>query len=212
MALDIDDWTCRLAFADGWVDLTAGTGLDADGKAAWARDVVQSFDSLDSVASKESIGRNLIDLARAAEKNQAVLAAAFFTTDGAHHAIFDVQIFGEDGVTLSLDEVEHRLCGHQEIAAEPQVSRVDLPVGTAVRLRAIYQSKGLLGFGKKLSEAVSYALLVPHTSDILLATMNWSALRHSDQFVAEVDTLMHTLQFVPLDAAGRPIAEGAPEV
>lgn len=211
MAVEIDDWTCRLEFSDGWVDLTAGTGLDAERKAAWARGVVQSFNPMDLVASKESIEKDLVHLARAAEKNQAVLAAAFFALGGAHYATFDVQIFGEDGVALSLDEVEHRLRGHKEIAGEPQVSRVDLPAGTAVRLQAMYQSKRLLGFGKKLSEAVSYALLVPQSSDVLLATMNWSAMEHSDQLTQEVDALMPTLRFVPLDVEGNPIAEGAPD-
>lgn len=207
MAPEIDDWTCRLAFDDGWVDLTAGVGLDAEGKAAWARDVAQSIDPVALVVSKQSIEKDLISLARSAEKNHAVLAAAFFSPGGAHHAAFDVQIFGEDGVTLSLDEVEHRLRGHKEIVAEPQVSRLDLPVGTAVRLQAVYRSKGLLGFGRKLSEAVSYALLIPHTSDVLLATMSWGAVEHCEQLAAEIDALMPTLQFVPLDAEGRPIAQ-----
>ncbi|GAA2607992.1 hypothetical protein GCM10010304_68580 [Streptomyces roseoviolaceus] len=208
MTVEIDDWTCRLDFSDGWVDVTAGTGLDSEGKAAWAREIVQSFNPLDLVASKESIEKNLIHLARAAEKNQAVLAAAFFALGGAHYATFDVQIFGEDGAALSLDEVENRLRGHKEIAGEPQVSRVDLPAGAAVRLQAMYQSKGVLGFGKRLSEAVSYALLVPETSDVLLATMNWSAMEHSDQLIEEVDALIPTLRFVPLDADGNPISEG----
>ncbi|GGS88886.1 hypothetical protein [Streptomyces violaceus] len=208
MTVEIDDWTCRLDFSDGWVDVTAGTGLDSEGKAAWAREVVQSFNPLDLVASKESIEKNLIHLARSAEKNQAVLAAAFFALGGAHYATFDVQIFGEDGAALSLDEVENRLRGHKEIAGEPQVSRVDLPAGAAVRLQAMYQSKGVLGFGKRLSEAVSYALLVPETSDVLLATMNWSAMEHSDQLIEEVDALIPTLRFVPLDADGNPISEG----
>lgn len=212
MAIEIDDWTCRLEFKDGWVDLTAGTGLDAKEKVAWARDVVQSFNPLDLIASKESIEEDLVQLTRAAEKNQAVLAAAFFALGGTHYATFDVQIFGEDGVVLSLDEVESRLRGHKEIAAEPQVSRVDLPAGTAVRLQAMYQSKGWLGFGKKLSEAVSYALLVPQTSDVLLATMSWNAIEHSEQLAEEIDALMPTLRFVPLDAEGNPIATGTPDV
>ncbi|MFF7795321.1 hypothetical protein [Streptomyces sp. NPDC007991] len=208
MTVEIDDWTCQLNFPDGWVDLTTGMGLDSDGKESWARDVVQSFNPLDLVASKESIEKDLIQLARAAEKNQAVLAAAFFALGGAHHATFDVQIFGEDGVALSLDEVEKRLLGHKEIVGEPQVSRVELPVGPAVRLQAMYQSKGVFGFGKKLSEAVSYALLVPETSDVLLATMNWSAMEHSDQLADEIDALVPTLRLVPLDAEGNPIPEG----
>ncbi|MET9395035.1 hypothetical protein ABZY20_32275 [Streptomyces sp. NPDC006624] len=211
MTVDSNDWTCRLEFRDGWVDLTAGTGLNADDKATWARDVVQSFNPMDLVASKESIEKDLIQLAHAAEKNQAVLAAVFFALGGAHYATFDVQIFGEDDVVLTLAEIEHMLRGHKEIASEPQVSRVDLPAGTAVRLQAMYQSKGLLGFGKRLSEAVSYALLVPETSDVLLATMNWRAIEHSDQLSAEMDALMPTLRFVPLDAEGNPIADGTPD-
>jgi hypothetical protein len=208
MTVEIDDWTCRLNFPDGWVDLTAGTGLDSAGKSAWAREVVESFNPLDLVASKESIEKDLIHLARAAEKNHAVLAAAFFAAGGAHYATFDVQIFGEDETTLSLDEVENMLRGHKEIVGEPQVSRVDLPAGSAVRLQAMYQSKGVLGFGKKLTEAVSYALLVPQTSDVLLATMNWGAMEHSDQLTEEVDALIPTLRFVPLDVEGNPIPEG----
>ncbi|MGK5696746.1 hypothetical protein ACSNOJ_28325 [Streptomyces sp. URMC 128] len=74
----------------------------------------------------------------------------------------------------------------------------------------MYQSKGVLGFGRKLSEAVSYALLVPQTSDVLLATTNWSAMEHSDQLSQEFDALMPTLRFVPLEAEGNPIAEGNP--
>ncbi|CAL9542596.1 hypothetical protein SUDANB176_04276 [Streptomyces sp. enrichment culture] len=208
MTVEIDDWTCRLDFPDGWVDLTAATELDPAGKAAWAREVVNSFNPLDLVASKESIEKELVSLARDAEKTHAVLAAAYFAVGGANYAAFDVQIFGEDGVVLSLDEVESRLRGHKEIVGEPQVSRVELPAGPAVRLQAVYQSKGVLGFGKRLSESVSYALLVPQTSDVLLATMTWRAMEHSDQLTEVADALMPTLCLVPLDAEGNPIPEG----
>lgn len=208
MTVEIDDWTCRLDFPDGWVDLTAATELDPVGKAAWAREVVNSFNPLDLVASKESIEKELISLARDAEKTHAVLAAAYFAVGGANYAAFDVQIFGEDGVVLSLDEVESRLRGHKEIVGEPQVSRVELPAGPAVRLQAVYQSKGVLGFGKRLSESVSYALLVPRTSDVLLATMTWRAMEHSHQLTGVADALMPTLSLVPLDADGNPIPEG----
>ncbi|MEV5336444.1 hypothetical protein [Streptomyces werraensis] len=208
MTVDIDDWTCRLDFPDGWIDLTAAIELEPAGKAAWAREVVNSVNPLDLVASRESLEKNLVSLARNAEKTHAVLAAAYFAVGGANYATFDVQIFGEDGVALSLDEVESRLRGHKEIVGEPQASRVELPVGPAVRLQAVYQSKGVLGFGKQLSERVSYALLVPQTSDVLLATMSWRAMEHSDQLIAAADALMPTLSFVPLDAEGNALPEG----
>ncbi|MDN0193573.1 hypothetical protein [Streptomyces sp. S.PNR 29] len=208
MAIEIDDWTCRFDFPDGWVDLTSAIELNSAEKAVWARETVNSFNPLDLVASRESIEKELISLARAAEKTHSVLAAAYFAVGGANYATFDVQIFGEDGVVLSLDEVESRLLGHKEIVGEPQASRVDLPAGPAVRLQAMYQSKGLLGFGKRLSESVSYGLLVPHSSDVLLATMTWSAMEHSDQLTAMADRLIPTLRHVPLDAEGNPIQEG----
>ncbi|MFI9470691.1 hypothetical protein ACIHBQ_24890 [Streptomyces sp. NPDC052492] len=208
MTVDIDDWTCRLDFPEGWIDLTAAIELEPAGKAAWARDVVDSVNPLDLVASRESLEKSLVSLARNAEKTHAVLAAAYFAVGGANYAAFDVQIFGEDGVVLSLDEVESRLRGHKEIVGEPQASRVELPVGPAVRLQAVYQSKGVLGFGKQLSERVSYAFLVPQTSDVLLATMSWRAMEHSDQLTAAADALMPTLSFVPLDAEGNVLPEG----
>jgi hypothetical protein len=208
MTVEIDDWTCRFDFPDGWVDLTAAMGLDAPGKAAWARETVNSFNPLDLVASKESVEKDLLSLVRDAENTQAVLAAAYFAVGGANYATFDVQVFGEDGVVLSLNEVENRLRGHKEIMGEPQVSRVELPAGPAVRLQAMYQSKGLLGFGKRLTEGISYAVLVPGTSDVLLATMTWKAMEHSEQLTEMADTLMPTLRHVPLDADGNPIPEG----
>ncbi|MEU0287803.1 hypothetical protein [Streptomyces sp. NPDC006147] len=208
MTVDIDDWTCRLDFPEGWIDLTAAIELEPAGKAAWARDVVDSVNPLDLVASRESLEKSLVSLARNAEKTHAILAAAYFAVGGANYAAFDVQIFGEDGVVLSLDEVESRLRGHKEIVGEPQASRVELPVGPAVRLQAVYQSKGVLGFGKQLSERVSYAFLVPQTSDVLLATMSWRAMEHSDQLTAAADALMPTLSFVPLDAEGNVLPEG----
>ncbi|MFJ9001279.1 hypothetical protein ACIRG8_23375 [Streptomyces sp. NPDC102359] len=208
MTVDNDDWTCRLDFPEGWIDLTAAIELEPAGKAAWARDVVDSVNPLDLVASRESLEKSLVSLARNAEKTHAILAAAYFAVGGANYAAFDVQIFGEDGVVLSLDEVESRLRGHKEIVGEPQASRVELPVGPAVRLQAVYQSKGVLGFGKQLSERVSYAFLVPQTSDVLLATMSWRAMEHSDQLTAAADALMPTLSFVPLDAEGNVLPEG----
>ncbi|MEU1081459.1 hypothetical protein ABZ368_14630 [Streptomyces sp. NPDC005908] len=208
MTVDIDDWTCRLDFPEGWIDLTAAIELEPAGKAAWAREVVDSVNPLDLVASRESLEKSLVSLARNAEKTHAVLAAAYFAVGGANYAAFDVQIFGENGVLLSLDEVESRLRGHKEIVGEPQASRVELPVGPAVRLQAVYQSKGVLGFGKQLSERVSYAFLVPQTSDVLLATMSWRAMEHSDQLTAAADALMPTLSFVPLDAEGNVLPEG----
>jgi hypothetical protein len=41
--------------------------------------------------------------------------------------------------------------------------------------------------------------------------MNWSSMEHRDQLTQEVDALMPTLRFVPLDAEGNPIAEGEPD-
>ncbi|MDT6986227.1 hypothetical protein ACFSUJ_19945 [Streptomyces lusitanus] len=208
MTVDIDDWTCRLDFPDGWVDLTTAIELDPAGRAAWAREVVNSFNPLDLVASRESMEDGLISLARNAEKTHAVLAAAYFAVGGANCAVFDVQIFGEDGVVLSLEEVANRLRGHKGIVGKSQVSRVELPVGPAVRLQAQYQSKGVLGFGKRLSERVSHALLVPQTSDVLLATMTWRVMEHGDQLTRMADALVPTLSFVPLDVEGKPIPEG----
>ncbi|MEU3362974.1 hypothetical protein [Streptomyces pseudogriseolus] len=208
MADDFDDWTCRLDFPDGWIDLTAAIDLEPADKAAWAREVVNSVNPLDLVASRESFAEDLVSLAKNAEKTHAVLAAAYFAVGGANYAAFDVQIFGEDGVVLSLDEVESRLRSHKEIVGEPQVSRLELPVGPVIRLQAVYQSKGVFGFGRRLSERVSYALLVPQTSDVLVATMTWRAMEHSDQLTAAADALMPTLRFVPLDAEGNPLLEG----
>ncbi|MGA5120197.1 hypothetical protein [Streptomyces pseudogriseolus] len=208
MTVEIDDWTCRLDFPDGWVDLTAAIELDPAGRAAWAREVVNSFAPLDLVASRESMEKGLMSLARNAERTHAVLAAAYFAVGGANYAVFDVQIFGEDGVVISLDEVESRLLGHKEILGQPQVSRVELPVGPAVRLHAQYQSKGVLGFGKRLSGRVSHALLVPQTSDVLLATMTWRAREHGNQLTGIADALMPTLSLVPLDAEGKPLSGG----
>ncbi len=146
-----------------------------------------------------------MSLARNAERTHAVLAAAYFALGGANYAVFDVQIFGEDGVVISLGEVESRLLGHKEILGQPQVSRVELPVGPAVRLQAQYQSKGVLGFGKRLPCRVSHALLVPQASDVLLATMTWRAMEHGAQFTGMADALMPTLSLVPLDAEGKPL-------
>ncbi|EMF27811.1 hypothetical protein H114_17108 [Streptomyces gancidicus BKS 13-15] len=172
---------------------------------------MNSFNPLDLVASRESMEEGLISLARNAERTHAVLAAAYFAVGGANYAVFDVQIFGEDGVVLSLDEVESRLLGKKEILGQPQVHRVELSVGPAVRLHAQCKSEGVLGFGKRLSEGISYALLVPQTSDVLLATMTWRAREHGDQLTRMANALMSTLSFVPLDTEGRPLSgSGSP--
>ncbi|MBT3163932.1 hypothetical protein HTV80_12520 [Streptomyces sp. Vc74B-19] len=213
MTVKIEDWTCRLDFPVGWVDLTAAIELGQGGKACWAREVVNSFNPLEILVSRESIENELISLAGEAEKTHAVLAAAYFAEGGANLATFDVQIFGEEGVVLSLDEVESRLLRHRGIVGDPRVSRVDLPTGPAMRLQAIYQSKGVLGFGKRLSESVSYALLVPQTQDVLLATTTWRAMEHSGQLTEMTDAFMPTLRLIPLDAEGNPMAEaGSPGV
>ncbi|CAM5371222.1 hypothetical protein SCYAM73S_08034 [Streptomyces cyaneofuscatus] len=47
MTVDIDDWTCRLDFPDGWVDLTAAIELDPAGEGRSDREVVNSFNPLD---------------------------------------------------------------------------------------------------------------------------------------------------------------------
>ncbi|WP_149824544.1 hypothetical protein [Streptomyces tailanensis] len=202
MTVEIDDWTCRVDFPEGWIQLMA-----ASGETGWARAAVNSLNPSDLVVSAESFEQGLISPAREAEQIQSVLSAAFFVAGGAHYATFTVQIFGEDGVTLSLDEVEDRLRGHKEMVGEPGVSRVDLSAGPAIRLQARYQSKGVFGFGKKLWESVSYALLVPQTSDVLLATTAWNASKHRQQLAAEADALMKTLRHVLLDAEGNPISD-----
>ncbi|MGA5418332.1 hypothetical protein [Streptomyces pseudogriseolus] len=97
MTVEIDDWTCRLDFPDGWVDLTAAIELDPAGRAAWAREVVNSFAPLDLVASRESMEKGLMSLARNAERTHAVLAAAYFALGGANYAVFDVRSSARTG-------------------------------------------------------------------------------------------------------------------
>ncbi|KOV59954.1 hypothetical protein ADL00_25440 [Streptomyces sp. AS58] len=205
MTVEIDDWTCRLDFPVGWVDLTSASDADADGKASWARQTVASFNPLGLVVAKEFIEEELIGLAKAAEKRQSVVAAAFYAEGGFNYAGFDVQIFGEDGVSPTLQNVEGRLRAQKSLAGEPAVTRVELPVGAALRFQGTYQSKGVFGFGKRLSESVSHAVLVPDTGDVLMATMDWTAMERSDELSEMADSLIRTLRLIPLDAVGRPI-------
>jgi hypothetical protein len=209
MTVEIDDWTCRFDFPVGWVDLTSANNPGVTSLESWAREVADSFNPLELNVPKNSLVKELIGLAKAAAERQAVLSAAFYAEGGVNFAAFDVRIFGEDGVAPTLEDVERMLSAQKGVVGEPAVSRIDLPIGPVLRFQATYASKGVFGFGKSISESVSYAVIVPQTSDVLVATMDWTAMERSDELTEMADEFIPTLRLIPLDAEGNPIDGGS---
>ncbi|MFJ3495879.1 hypothetical protein ACIPPJ_20105 [Streptomyces sp. NPDC086091] len=80
------------------------------------------------------------------------------------------------------------------VANEPEVTRLDLPAGPAVRVRALLSVRRFLGLGRRLSQSVQYAVFPPGSEGFVLVAFTWDAIGCSHELAGLADELMVTFR------------------
>ncbi|MFD4574890.1 hypothetical protein ACFWNK_20530 [Streptomyces sp. NPDC058417] len=80
------------------------------------------------------------------------------------------------------------------VANEPEVTRLDLPAGPAVRVRALLSVRRFLGLGRRLSQSVQFAVFPPGSEGFVVVAFTWDAIGRSHELAELADELMVTFR------------------
>ena len=203
----VDDYACRFDFQSGWVDLTLPEATKAAAKAL-ATQTVNRLNPLNLEIEKSAVFDDIVDRAVELNENNPILAGAYYSDSGMGLANLKVDSYGEEGVPRpTAAEVQPLLLewSNAAVASDPEIAYLDLPVGPAVRVQAMLKAKRLLGFGRRLSEFVKYAVFPPGLNSLVVVTVTWEAVQQTEELTQLTDELVSTMRLVPLDAAGNEI-------
>jgi hypothetical protein len=201
----LDEYMCALDLPTGWVNITLESPSPVEAEEV-AQEIVEQFNPLELARGKNSLVKEIADLALAAKKSRSSYTAACYTAAGGNIANVEVDVYGEKGVRVTPEDVQPVLLEkkNSKVFGEPDVTYLNLPLGPAVRVRATFKVKRTLGFGRRLVETVMYAVCPPITNDVMVATMRWEALERSDELIEMADAMIPTLHIIPCDEDGNP--------
>jgi hypothetical protein len=199
-----DGYICSLDLPPGWININLLKPSTAEAHEL-ARQVAEDFNPLHLRISKASLVREISRKALNFKKDHSSFAAVYYTDAGQNLASLSVDTYGEDGVTITLEEVASRLLDDKrgKIVGEPEVKYLDVYYGPAVRLQTVAKLKGIFGLGR-LIETVTLAICLPVIDDVVIITMWWEAMALSDEFTAMAETIIPTLRLIPCDEDGNP--------
>ncbi|GAB2982119.1 hypothetical protein GCM10023080_055400 [Streptomyces pseudoechinosporeus] len=203
----VDDYACRFDFQPGWVDLTLPEATKAAAKEL-ATETVNRLNPLSLEIEKSAVLDDMVDRAVDLNDDGPILAGAYYSENGVGLANLKVDSYGEEGVPRPTPaEVQPMLLdwANAEVASEPEITYLNLPVGPAVRVQAMLKAKRLLGFGRRLSEFVKYAVFPPGLNSLIVVTVTWEAVQKTEELTQLTDELVSTMRLVPLDADGNEI-------
>ncbi|MGW2782857.1 hypothetical protein ACWC3X_16680 [Streptomyces populi] len=210
----VEDFECCFEFQPGWIDLTLREGTKAEAKAL-ATQVVNSLNPLALEIEKSAVFDDMVDRAVDLNDDAPTLAAAYYTESGEALANLMVDSYGDEGVERpTREEVQPLLLewANGEVTGDPQVAYLDLPAGPAVRVQSMLQVKRVLGFGRKLTEFIKYAVFPPGMKSLVVITVTWEAIARTEEITELADEAVQTLRLTPLAASdGAPITDGATE-
>ncbi|QKW09253.1 hypothetical protein HUT18_25595 [Streptomyces sp. NA04227] len=209
-----DDYTVAFADDSDWFDLLLHEGTREEAEQLAARHVA-GFNPLHLSVGREELHAEFLRLAREVHEDGAVNAGASFTEDGTLLALMTVHSLGEDGVTRPDREAflpQLLRWDGAKAKAEPEIQRLDLGPGPALRVRLLLAEKRLLGFGSRILEAVRYAVWPTGQEEIITMDVWWRHPERGDELAAMADALAQGMRIVPDSAAGTqdfgPGAEG----
>lgn len=195
---------CTFEFQPGWIDLTLKEGTKAEAKAL-ATTVVNELNPLALEIEKSSVFDDMV--ARAVDLNEDVptLAAAYYSEAGEALANLMVDSYGDEGVPRpGADEVIPLLLewGNAEVTGDPEITHVELITGPAVRVQAMLQVRRMLGFGRKLTEFIKYAVFPPGMQSLIVVTATWEKIALTEHITELVDEAIRTMRITPLASGG----------
>ncbi|EPD58758.1 hypothetical protein [Streptomyces sp. HGB0020] len=102
--------------------------------------------------------------------------------------------------------------GNARVTGEPQITRLELPAGPAVRVQSMLKVRRWLGFGRKLTECIRYAVFPPDLQTLVVVTVTWEKIARSEEITALADEAVRSMQINPLSKDGVPSpADGGAE-
>ncbi|MEV6792781.1 hypothetical protein AB0M87_12410 [Streptomyces sp. NPDC051320] len=203
----VDDHVCRLDLQAGWVDLTLHEGTKAEAKAL-ATETVNRLNPLRLEIEKSAVFDDMVRRAVDLNEDGPLLAAAYYSENGTALANLVIDSYGEEGVPRPVPgEVQPLLLEWEngEVVGDPQVAHLELPAGPTVRVQSMLKVKKILGFGRRLTEFIKYAVFPPDSDSLIVVTATWEFVQLTEDLTRTVDELMPTLRIVPVDAGGNEI-------
>ncbi|MGC0384329.1 hypothetical protein [Streptomyces sp. SAI-129] len=199
-----ETFECTFEFQPGWVDLTLRDGTKAEAKAL-ATEVVNRLNPLGLEIEKSAVFDDMV--ARAVDLNDDVptLAAAYYSEAGEALANLTVDSYGDEGVVRpGPEEVVPLLLqwGNAEVAGPPQITHLELTAGPAVRIQSMLKVKRMLGFGRKLTEFVKYAVFPPGMESLVVVTVTWEKIALTEQITELADEAVRAMRITPLPTGG----------
>ncbi|MFI1565048.1 hypothetical protein ACH4ZX_18685 [Streptomyces sp. NPDC020490] len=193
-------YECTFEFQPGWVDLTLQAGTKAEAKAL-ATEVVNRLNPLGPEIEKSAVFDDMVGRAVDLNEDFPTLAAAYNTEAGEALADLSVDGYSDEGVPRpSAEEVTPLLLewGNAEAIGEPQITRLELAAGPAVRVQSLLKVKRMLGLGRKVTEFIRYAVFPPHLQTLIVVTVTWEKIALSAEITELADEAVRTMRINPL--------------
>lgn len=199
-----ETFECTFEFQPGWIDLTLREGTKAEAKGL-ATDVVNRLNPLALEIEKSAVFDDMVERAVDLNEDVPTLAAAYYSEAGEALANLMVDSYGDEGVPRpGADEIVPLLLewGNAQVTGEPQITHLELAAGPAVRVQSMLQVKRMLGFGRKLTEFVKYAVFPPGMQSLIVVTVTWEKIALTEEIAELADEALRTLRITPLPAGG----------
>ncbi|MEV8594996.1 hypothetical protein [Streptomyces sp. NPDC052012] len=198
--MPIGDYETRFDFQSGWVDLTLDHPIQAEALGL-AGAVVRRFNPLERSVSERDLLNDLVDRALFLNKDEPDIAAAYYTPRGVGLADLRVDSYAdEDAPRPSPSEMTPLLLdwSNAKVVGEPDIRYLDLAAGPAVRVQAMLKGRRILGFGSQLTESIKYAVFPPDVHYVVVVSVTWRNIEHSDELTRLTDELVSTMRQVPV--------------
>ncbi|PTM99576.1 hypothetical protein LXH13_12115 [Streptomyces spinosirectus] len=209
-----EPYECIFEFQPGWIDLTLQEGTKAEAMAL-ATEVVSGLNPLGLAIETRAAFDDMVQRAVRLNDDVPVLAAAYYTETGEALANLMVDGYRDEGVPRpSAEEVTPLMLqwANAQVTGEPQITRLELPAGPAVRVQSMLKVKRRLGFGRKLTEYIRYAVFPPRLQTLVVVTITWEKIARSEEITALADEAVRSMQLNPVSREGVPIpADGETE-
>jgi hypothetical protein len=198
---------CAFEFQPGWIDLTLREGTKAEAEGL-ATEVVNRLNPLALKIEKSAVRDDMVERATDLNEDVPTLAAAYYSGAGEALANLMVDSYGDEGVPRpDADEVIPLLleCRNAQVTGEPRISYLDLAAGPAVRVQAMLQVKRMLGFGRKLTEFIKYAVFPPGMQSLIVVTVTWEKSTLTEEIAQLADEAVRSLRITLLATGGTAI-------
>ncbi|WP_435250884.1 hypothetical protein [Streptomyces tendae] len=203
-ALLDETFECTFQFQPGWIDLTLREGTRAEAKAL-ATEVVNRLNPLGLEIEKSAVLDDMVERAVDLNDDVPALAAAYYSEAGEALANLTVDSYGDEGVRRpGPEEVVPLLLqwGNAKVTGTPQITHFERAAGPAVRIQAMLKVKRMLGFGRKLTGFVKYAVFPTGMESLVVGTVTWEKVALTEQITRLADEAVRTMRITPLPAGG----------